>query len=578
MDSALPYRFHPIIANTYTEVHSWLQNLPKAQTYNQKNIRNKIDHLLSESSMLSAAAQFYIYFPAHFFKVTHAFENSVGIIKLLEWLKYNPRICIVDVGCGAGAASASFIDMLLKLYDDNLLSRPIELFLIGIDINPYAIALYDKYMTGLKRRMTNYDIKIDYRLIPHGDYQATNRLQNFLNEKRNFWQQPYISQILIMQVNVVSPFSQRFNSTQSQLTELAELDIDIEMLGDYHEVFGREEALAYRQLMENVAIDHLNIFTIGTQGWENRVGEMAAAIDQQFSSESHRVERLGSGQHRVNYVLPEGCYWTDWKSTKEYHSDFRLDVSVVSNTELEDADWNAIVNIENLKLAWARARRHLQDQVLVDEVEIRLFEIDLEYNLSWLQKQLEAYAADVIHSEDRVLYHFPKSTGSTRPRGLSRIEEEILSTALVQKLGQKIVGLTSRSYAYRFSRNYGESNTEYLYEYWFESYSRYINHARQEVLKHEKCAVIQTDIRSFYTKIIQEQLIEIATDRLSRSSRFEWLLRTLLIDDLESHEAGRGIIQGNLGSGFYANLYLVDLDAYFSVNNEWNAEYFRWHH
>jgi hypothetical protein len=48
---------------------------------------------------------------------------------------------------------------------------------------------------------------------------------------------------------------------------------------------------------------------------------------------------------------------------------------------------------------------------------------------------------------------------------------------------------------------------------------------------------------------------------LTKSSRVEWLLRILFSHDIDEHEAGLGIVQGNIGSGFFANLYLIDLDA-----------------
>jgi hypothetical protein len=135
--------------------------------------------------------------------------------------------------------------------------------------------------------------------------------------------------------------------------------------------------------------------------------------------------------------------------------------------------------------------------------------------------------------------------------------------------------LASKSYAYKFSRYYGERDTEYLYEHWFDSYTKYINHARNAAESHEDCVVIQTDIKSFYTRIVRDQLAEISSDQLTKSSRVEWLLRILFSHDIDEHEAGLGIVQGNIGSGFFANLYLIDLDARFSSSNEWNVEFFR---
>jgi len=88
--------------------------------------------------------------------------------------------------------------------------------------------------------------------------------------------------------------------------------------------------------------------------------------------------------------------------------------------------------------------------------------------------------------------------------------------------------------------------------------------------------IIQTDIKSFYTRIIRDSLVQFSSDQLSRSERVEWLLRILFARDIDDHEAGKGIVQGNIASGFFANLYLIDLDARFGPANEWNVEFFRY--
>ena len=581
-DSSLKRRaFHPGVASVYSDVHKWIADNLGSDDYERlkrKNIRNKIDKLLSEPTFLSATAQYYVLFHAHFFKVTHTLENIIGIDNLLNWLKHNPRICIVDVGCGAGSASAAFIDVLLYLKQSDKITHSIDIFCIGIDPNKYAIVLYNQFMSRLQIAIKASNINLEFNPILGSDLQALNQLMAQLNSQRECWQLPHLADVLVMQVNVVSPFSERYERTKQEYEELERLGLDSGILGESHRTFGQEEALAYKQLLEKAAIDRMHVITVGTQDWEERVSEMAQAIDQEFSSASHMVGRLGEGKHKVDYKLPEGCYWVEWHKTEEYFSEFHVDVSTIANVTLEeDEDWEQVKNEDNLKLAWARARHTLLDLPLVDEVEIRLFEANLDANIIRLQQRLVAYAEDVVQSDDKISYRFPKSLSGTRPLGLSRMDEEILSIAIIQRLGEKVIGLLNRSYAYRFSRNYyGGRTTEYLYEYWFDAYQKYINHARSEAQKHEQGVILRVDIKSFFTRIVQDLLLEITTERLSKSQRIQWLLRLLLSNDIDDHEAGLGIVQGNIGSGFYANLYLIDLDARFSPNNEWDVEFYRY--
>lgn len=565
--------FHPLIEATYMDVHKWLESF--SVDYKKKSIRGKINDLLSKATLRSASAQYYVLFPAHFYKVKHALTRVIGKAKLLDWLSYTSKVSVIDIGCGAGAASSAFIDVLLELEQEGLITKPINVYFIGIDPNKNAVALYQKFLENIQDRLVNSKIIIEYNLIPHGNLQAVNRVKDFLNKKREEWGQPFLSHVFIMQVNVVSPFSQRYGSINTDYGELMKLGVDLKLLGEYHEAFGREEASAYKQILEDVAIDFLHIVTVGTQDWEHRVGEMAIAIDREFT-DRHKIERVGLSEYEANYILPMGCYWTDWTTEKTHTCTYYLDVSSISNAELEDEDWNTVKSTNNLKLAWARSRFHLMEESIVDEIEIRLFESNLDENLERLQKQLMAYAEDIVPLNDRLSYSFPKNTETVRPRSLSRVEEEILSTAIIQNLGAKISGLAGRSYAYRFSRTFGESSTEHLYENWFKAYSRFIEDARMQAMKHDSCVVIRADIKSFFTRIIQDRLVEIASDRLSRSLRVEWLLRLLLTEKIDEHEAGLGIVQGNISSGFYANLYLLTLDSRFGSTNEWNVEFYRY--
>ena len=125
----------------------------------------------------------------------------------------------------------------------------------------------------------------------------------------------------------------------------------------------------------------MHIITIGTDGWNSKVEEMAGAIKSEFDVEHHIVTDIGSGHKTVRILVPEGCYWRQLRNTLQYSSEFDVSVSTVSSKELDDKDWNEIKDISNLRLAWARARHSLLNESLTDEMELRLFESDLDSNL-----------------------------------------------------------------------------------------------------------------------------------------------------------------------------------------------------
>lgn len=570
------YTFHPLIKSNYISVNQWLSSRLD-RSYKSNSALKRAKNLLEDQTLESAALQYYVFFPTHCSKVGFALEHMVGASRLADWLKYTKDVVVIDVGCGAGAGSVAFLNCLLNLYESGGLQSPVTVHFVGIDPNDGALAVYSQQLNGLKSGLEKFGIHLaKVRLVEEEGLQAVTAVREYLVTQRGFLNVPFLGHVFLFQANVVSPFSKRHSDAQSKRRRLTALGIPEDELGDLQEVFGREEAVAYKQILEDSFIDNLHVITVGTRGHEQQVVELAEAIDIAFQGNQHVVQRLGGGQQEVEYEVIDGSYWKDFRSNLSWTSTFHVEVSSISSVALADPDWQEIKSTQNLQTAWARARRHLLEQPLVDEVEIRLFESRLEHNISRLQEQLVAYAQDVVHSDDRLHFKFPKNSEKVRPLGLSRIEEEILSTALIQKLGQRISGITSKSYAYKFSRNYGVQHTEYLYDNWFDAYRTFMGEAHAAAQSNPNCIIVQTDIKSFFERIIRDNLLQLSTEQFGQSPRIAWLLKLLFSRDLDEHEAGKGIVQGNLASGFFANLYLIDLDARFGSNNEWKAKFFRY--
>jgi hypothetical protein len=158
---------------------------------------------------------------------------------------------------------------------------------------------------------------------------------------------------------------------------------------------------------------------------------------------------------------------------------------------------------------------------------------------------------------------------------LSTFEEAILSAAILMQLGHRADRLKGESYAYSLST--GRRPTEYLYEPWFLTYQRFVSKAQQVALEYGRCVIRQVDIKSFFERIVQTRLLELASQELRTTSpRIEWLLRLLLEKEIAAHEVGRGLVQGNLDSGFYANIYLTDVGVRFARPNEWDVTMLRY--
>ena len=564
----MPLSFHPLIQDAYSEVHDWLTARNDTAGYMKTG-----SPPLDCSDMKCIAAQFSAYFPAHYFKCKFALEEIVQRETLLTWLQHNSHITLIDVGCGAGAASAAFISVLLDLIESGDLTKPVTLLCIGVDLVENTLGIYYQLLSN----MNNDNIQLEIRVIDRPVAESVTDLDTHLQNILQVWDQPILSNVILIQSNIVRPLSSLHSQQQERRNRLLDLDILPEVFIE-ERGFGAREARSYHQLFQQVPIDNLHIFTVGTQDQSANVQKMGESIKDVFSQHQVRPLSKGSDPYCVGFINPRCSYWKEIKKIKcPRTSKFYIDITSIKNLELQrDRNWNDVIKLENLRLAWVRVRAILFREVLRDEIEIRIFEQNLEHNLQRLQQELIAYAERVAHTDDRLQYLFVKNENTGRPRVLSRMDEDILSVAIIQVLGKTMSGLQSSSYAYRLPSS--SRPTEYLYEYWFETYRRFTKKIKDGVGKYPGCKVLRVDIKSYFTNIQQQQLVEAITSELrSQSERVTWLIKKLLLVELDpdNHDLQHGLSQGGAGSGFYANAYLTPIDSHFGVNNVWGVELYR---
>ncbi|MFZ1029390.1 MAG: reverse transcriptase domain-containing protein [Limnoraphis robusta] len=576
-----PRSFHPLIQEAYTGVHQWLSQQEEATGYSQVPYpyrdQAKMDELLTKESLKMVAAQFSFYFHAHYFKVIHTFDQVLTKSYLLNWVEQNKNICILDIGCGGGTGSIAFLETLIRLKEEGILRQSLNIYCLGIDVNEFTLVIYNQFMTELKPKLATLNINCEFDLIADSVLEACYSAKDYLQNQLTEWNCPTLPRVLMIHSTVVDMLEKQYQRKLNKNANLKKYDILTDKNQQFTN-FSKNYSLVYRQIFEEVPIDQLSVITIGTHRDSTPVKVMGDALDKEFSKKCHSVTLnvCDKKEYQVYYKNPQGSNWRNEDPGKP--STFYLTVVTISNQHLaKDKDWQTVTSLENLELAWVHARHYLLHESFFDDVEIRLFERNLTHNLKLLQQQLMAYVEEVAHHEDYLNYKSVKSSSQGRPRGLSRFEGEILSVAIIQKLGQNYSRLQGNSYAYRIdSKNY---DIEYFYSYWYFTYDNFIKNARDNAKNYKNAVVIRVDIESFYTKIIQDHLTELTGKELSESKRISWLLKVLLQQELNEHEIGSGITQGSIGSGFYANLYLKDVDAIFGsqpTDNQWGATLYRY--
>lgn len=579
-EEAKIYRsFHPVIASAYSAVHQWLSEIPEAKGYKELDYSKDISNSLDKADLKSTAFQFYTLFPRHYFEAAHVLDNVIQSNRLLRGIKYNSRIYLVDVGCTMGAATAAFIEMILTLPKEEIQSQTIEIVCVGIEPNIYSYAISKKLMQELEVNIKPFNIHLDFKAInqpfAQGMMSTISHLQNKLNDKD--YSMKVLSNLFLMQLDIASSIGKDDVLKRERDKKLKALGLEPDFDTEIEKEFWQDEALSLKRLLEEVPIEKLHLMTIGTKNLEKSlqeiiqvsdIGEGIKAINaaiNKFIPKVHRISCVLEGQQAVNFENPINSYWQN-QHILNYTANFQTAFQTIKNSELEeDNEWNKLVSLENIELAWVKARSNLFNESFYDEIEIRLFENNLDENLQMLVDNLvdKLYSDNFLPTNQDIDYKFVKGRAKGRPKQLTRLEEEILAIAILQTIGQKN-NLDFYSYNLKLEQ------TEDLYEDYFPHYRNFLEASSKSANSYQDGAVLRTDIQSYYVKVIQEQVLDITERELKiTSQRIKWLLRKIIKQNLNGHENGIGLKQGTLTSGFYANLYLKSIDDYFSKDKQW---------
>jgi Reverse transcriptase (RNA-dependent DNA polymerase) len=580
-EEAKIYRsFHPVIASAYSAVHQWLSEIPDAKGYKELDYSKDILDSLNKTDLKSAAFQFYTLFPRNYFEAVHILDNVINSARLLHSIKYKSRIYLLDVGCAMGAATAGFIEKILTLPKEGIQSKIIEIVCVGIEPNIYSYAIYKKLIQELKEKIKPFNINLDVQAINEHFSQAIlttiTHLKNKLNDKDSSAND--LSNIFIMQLDIASSIRKEDVLKTERNKKLKALGLEPESNTEIEKDFWQDEALSLKRLLEEVPIEKLHLMTIGTKNFEQslqeiiQVGDINEGINavhkalNNFIGKNHKIYDVIEGQQVVYFENPVSSYWQD-KHILNHTAQFNAVCQTIKNSEIEeDNEWNKLISLENIELAWVKARSNVFNESFYDEVEIRLFESNLDENLQILVDNLldRLYSDNFLPSNQDIDYKFVKGRAKGRPKQLTRLEEEILAIALLQTIGKK----NDLDF---YSCQLKLEATEDLYEDYFPKYKKFLEESRESAKCYPQGAVLRTDIESYYVKVIQQQLIDITERELKISSkRIKWLLSKILKQNLNNgHDNGRGLKQANLTSGFYANLYLKAVDDYFANEPKW---------
>jgi hypothetical protein len=549
-----PLQFPGTLDDVYSKVISELrQEFPDLDQYR---------YSLDDESAKSVACQLYKLFPSHCLKFLQALAiaelaslEEEGETDVLAW----PSVTLVDIGCGAGAASAAFL-ALLQSYQQFLITNgkpisPIRALLIGFDPNANMLELYDQVVKEYARLLSPWLIDVRHDRLEEPFPQGVRRLT------RQF--QPANSHFVLLAIsNVIRPLRNSFQKGQTPWWEKIRRALSGEPYSEPE--FGAAEARAIRSILDYWKLNRVGLLSVATSGkddsgtpWHKNLGRLTKAVRRLMSP--HVSAGKGVIARTGRFENPRESWWRKCQGLVDFSTDYYFDYSVFTHEScVKDGQWQSVLAPRNIELAYVRARRYALREVLADEVEMRLFDYEVEEKLDRLRKQILSGDWKALNVEQVLLFDAPKKPGETRPKTVTRIEEQILGAAIIQCLGIHARPRQTASYSYILNNR----SDEFLHEYYLSHWKRFIRDTHKSA---KSRYVLRSDVKGFYQNIDQEDLVDIVKRVLGISEKTEQLLRALLLRDCGPlHNPGMGLPQGHVASGFWADLYLTQLDEVFS--------------
>ena len=572
------------IDEAYSVVINWLSGLEGMAGFDRYGKVN-----LDSDELRHTGRQFSRFLPSHTLKVyqTLLHFESESITKRSTSLLEQPYILLVDDGCGGGTASVALISLVANYQKyrvaNGLPIFPVTISCLGVDLNDNALKIYARFLGECASRVEPLMVSVkDIGVFPGTlPENAAPIIERGPGQDRTHC-------AVFALANIIRPLTRQHARTSERRSIFELFGIDKFLPSRWGKDIGAEEISTLSAVLSTGNIDQVVVLLVGAHGperaasgasrrrWQNEMKAFQNAIHAKLAK-PHQVTIDLVKQRRFAMVHPTDNFhrkvWGYEKSDEiEYDSGF-----VIINTKdhMEDVDWQAVLEPENLLLAWARVRNALSFETLEDTIEIRLFEANIKERLNKLRSEVLSYRWDALSIPEMLNFQVPRgSDKEPRPLSVCRLEDQILATAILQVKQQEYDAANHRrSYAYRLST---KRKGERLYKGWWKQHPEFLKAARGAAMRNPSHQVIQTDLSSYYTDIVQAELLRKVERQLGLyHSRSRDLAENLISRDCAIDKQGCGIPQGHIMSGAIANLYLSEVDRLFEPGNEWGIEYFR---
>ena len=549
--------FTPALRHTYVKVLLDYKNNPDTANFEFISTEDGFEN----PTAIGVAHRMYWWFPTHFFKFQDAIlrweEKSQQ--KKHTFLLGRQQITFIDLGCGSGAASAAILSVIEHyqsfLITENIRLDPIKVNFVGIDqfqseLNNYK-NLLDEYAEYLKQQKISINVQTICQSFP----EVTDNLLTLLRT--------YQGHVLIIGM--------------SNLINWIWNEADPYLKLKKHDSIQNLKSLETESFKKITIESNFNISCVIGIATKNRtrwwLSKKLSILFEKFIQALTFSNRIYSSFWMVNaevlFENPEGSRRAKDKATAS--SRFFIEtITDISPQFAKDKRYQDLLSSKSLERAWVKAQTWINYESLIDKVELKLFELDYQGELEKLKSASFEKLFDYLNINYDFPYEYPKNEKVNRPKSLARLEEQIVSVALAVEFEKEILSTTKNV---SFSFQLGRKDSEFIYRYWYELYSRFINSVLNNAGNKK---ILTTDLRSFYVNINQDVLLQIIAKKIGFSNQSYNLFTKIINRNCHAnHERGYGLLQGHSISGLLANLMLQPIDRKYLFTYEMWSKYFR---
>lgn len=466
----------------------------------------------TEEDEKAIANEIYTHFGTHYYKCINSLNDIKDKLEYRAIIKSVTSINILDIGCNIGTATYAYIDTFLnnKSEDESIIINVIFIEMSEIRVK-YLKIMFSIYINEVNKKYNNVTIK--YHIINEEFPIEIKKLEVKL-----------IDGIILV---LISNFTH---------------------WNDEHELAKRINEL----YSMNKEMYLLNIET----------GKQLYKITQIVNyMKKFRIYDINGPLLKTKFQY-ENLECSHWKSSVyKYHKSYY-------QTSIKEEDFFIyIMNKKRILKLANKTINTLSNFMISDYIEINYFIRNKNNLINIAMKSIKADRK--LYNDNYIEYNVQKKDGTRRPLVIENSVNELISTGIIMSVGLCMDNIQNKDISFGNRIEEKEQTPFVIKQFMKQYFDNFIKKQKKIKEKNEYKYYIKLDLKSYYTTVNHDKLIESISDYLKDNNWFkhgQWLeyaIESYVKRKINGIGRDSGIPQGVPLSGLISNIYLNSYDQWF---------------